>query len=148
MVAVRYIVDDVEEAVAFYTERLAFEVEGQPAPSFAMLTRRDLRLLLSAPQGPGGAAQPMADGRRPEPGGWNRFQLEVEDLNAVVNELRQAGVPLRSNIVSGKGGRQVLVDDPSGNPIELFEAATDSDPAMDRATAAAQRMLTDPELEW
>lgn len=123
MVAVRYIVDDVEEAVAFYTERLGFAVEGQPAPSFAMLTRSDLRLLLSAPQGPGGAAQPTADGRRPEPGGWNRFQLEVEDLDAVVNELRQAGVPLRSDIVSGRGGRQVLVDDPSGNPIELFEPA-------------------------
>ena len=120
-VSVRYIVDDVDAAIAFYTERLGFTVELHPAPGFAMLSRGDLRLLLNAPGGPGGAAQPMPDGRRPEPGGWNRIQLQVDDLDREVGVLRQAGVQFRNDIVTGFGGKQILLDDPAGNPIELFE---------------------------
>jgi catechol 2,3-dioxygenase-like lactoylglutathione lyase family enzyme len=119
--SVRYVVDDVEAAVPFYTEQLGFELEMQPGPGFAGLVRGDLRLLLSAPSGPGGAAQPMPDGRVPEPGGWNRIQLEVEDLAAAVEALRGAGASFRNEVVEGRGGKQILVDDPSGNPIELFE---------------------------
>lgn len=122
-VSVRYIVDDVDAAVAFYDRHLGFGLESQPAPGFAIIARGDLRLLLNAPTGPGGAAQSMPDGRRPEPGGWNRIQLEVDDLAATVDELRAAGVRFRNEIVSGKGGKQILLDDPSGNPVELFEAA-------------------------
>ena len=120
--SVRYIVDDVEEAIAFYTERLGFELAMHPAPGFAGLTRGPLRLLLNEPSGPGGAAQPMPDGRKPEPGGWNRIQLEVDDLAAEVEALREAGARFRNEIVTGRGGKQILLDDPSGNPIELFEA--------------------------
>lgn len=120
-VSVRYIVDDVDAAVAFYTDHLGFDVETQPAPGFAILTRGDLRLLLNAPNGPGGAAQPMPDGRRPEPGGWNRIQLEVADLAGEVEALRNAGARFRNEIVTGRGGKQILLDDPAGNPIELFE---------------------------
>jgi catechol 2,3-dioxygenase-like lactoylglutathione lyase family enzyme len=120
-VSVRYIVDDVESAIPFYTERLGFEVEMRPGPGFAGLVRGDLRLLLNAPSGPGGAAQPMPDGRRPEPGGWNRIQVEVDDLDELVENLRAAGASFRNEIVSGRGGKQILLDDPSGNPIELFE---------------------------
>jgi catechol 2,3-dioxygenase-like lactoylglutathione lyase family enzyme len=119
-VSVRYIVDDVDEAIAFYTGLLGFEVVMHPAPPFAMLARGDLRLLLSAPSGRGGGGQVLPGDRRPEPGGWNRFQLEVGDLDAEVARLRDAGAPLRSDIVRGMGGDQVLVDDPSGNPVELF----------------------------
>jgi catechol 2,3-dioxygenase-like lactoylglutathione lyase family enzyme len=122
-VSVRYFVDDVDAAIAFYTERLGFEVDMHPAPGFAMLSRRELRLLLNAPGGGGGAAQPMPDGRTPEPGGWNRIQLEVDDLAHEVETLRRAGVRFRNEIVAGQGGKQVLVDDPSGNPIELFQPA-------------------------
>lgn len=120
-VSVRYIVDDVEAAVAFYTQHLGFRVEFQPAPGFATLSRGNLRLLLNSPTGPGGAAQPMPDGRKPEPGGWNRIQLQVSDLAQEVETLRQAGVHFRNEIVTGRGGKQILLDDPSGNPIELFE---------------------------
>jgi catechol 2,3-dioxygenase-like lactoylglutathione lyase family enzyme len=120
-VSVRYIVDDVDAAVAFYTERLGFELVMRPAPPFAMLARGDLRLLLNAPVGPGGAAQAMPDGRVPEPGGWNRFQLEVADLEAEVEALRAAGATFRNEIVVGIGGKQILVDDPAGNCVELFE---------------------------
>jgi catechol 2,3-dioxygenase-like lactoylglutathione lyase family enzyme len=120
-VSVRYIVDDVEAAIEFYTKHLGFDVQMHPAPGFAMLSRGDLRVLLSAPVGPGGGAQPMPDGRKPEPGGWNRFQIEVEDLAGEVESLRAAGVRFRNDIVTGMGGKQILVDDPSGNPIELFE---------------------------
>ncbi|MFN8201669.1 MAG: VOC family protein [Solirubrobacteraceae bacterium] len=119
-VSVRYIVDDVDEAIAFYTGQLGFEVVMHPAPPFAMLARGDLRLLLSAPSGQGGGGQVLPGDRRPEPGGWNRFQLEVADLEAEVERLRAAGARLRSDIVRGIGGDQVLVDDPSGNPVELF----------------------------
>jgi catechol 2,3-dioxygenase-like lactoylglutathione lyase family enzyme len=120
-VSVRYIVDDVDEAIAFYTGRLGFRLDMRPAPPFAMLSRGDLRLLLSAPTGPGGGAQPMPDGRKPEPGGWNRFQLEVSDLTAEVETLRRAGARFRNDIVTGVGGKQILLEDPAGNPIELFE---------------------------
>jgi hypothetical protein len=92
-----------------------------PGPGFASLVRGDLRLLLNAPSGPGGAAQPMPDGRTPEPGGWNRIQLEVDDLTSEVDALRTAGATFRNEIVTGRGGKQILLDDPSGNPIELFE---------------------------
>jgi catechol 2,3-dioxygenase-like lactoylglutathione lyase family enzyme len=124
-VAVRYIVDDVDAAVAFYTGLLGFEEQARPGPGFAMLSRGPLRLLVNAPTGPGGAAQPMPDGRVPEPGGWNRIQLEVDDLPALVDELREAGATFRNEIVSGRGGDQILLDDPAGNPIELFRPARD-----------------------
>lgn len=124
-VNVRYIVEDVDAAVAFYSAHLGFGLEFQPAPGFAIIVRGDLRLLLSAPEGPGGAAQSMPDGRRPEPGGWNRIQLEVDDLAATVDELRAAGARFRNEIVSGRGGKQILLEDPSGNPVELFQSASD-----------------------
>lgn len=120
-VSVRYIVDDVDAAIAFYTQHLGFGVDMHPAPSFAILSRGDLRLLLSATTGPGGGAQPMPDGRKPEPGGWNRIQLQVSDLASEVETLRKAGVHFRNDIVTGIGGNQILLDDPAGNPIELFE---------------------------
>jgi catechol 2,3-dioxygenase-like lactoylglutathione lyase family enzyme len=119
--SVRYIVDDVEAAIPFYTERLGFEVDMHPGRGFASLVRGDLRLLLNAPSGPGGAAQAMPDGRRPEPGGWNRIQLEVNNLASEVEALRAAGASFRNEIVTGRGGKQILLEDPSGNPIELFE---------------------------
>ena len=121
-VSVRYIVNDVDAAIAFYTQLLGFSLDIHPAPTFAILSLGDLRLLLSAPTGPGGGAQPMPDGRKPEPGGWNRFQLEVADLAKKVETLRKAGAHFRNEIVIGIGGNQILLDDPSGNPIELFEA--------------------------
>jgi catechol 2,3-dioxygenase-like lactoylglutathione lyase family enzyme len=120
-VSVRYIVDDVDQAIEFYTKRLGFDIEMHPAPGFAMLSRGDLRLLLNAPTGPGGAAQPMPDGRKPEPGGWNRIQLVVDDLASEVERLRTEGVRFRNDIVVGIGGNQILLDDPAGNPVELFE---------------------------
>jgi catechol 2,3-dioxygenase-like lactoylglutathione lyase family enzyme len=120
-VSVRYIVDDVDVAISFYTQHLGFDLDLHPAPTFAILSRGDLRLLLNAPTGPGGAAQPMPDGRKPEPGGWNRIQLQVDDLATQVETLRRAGLRFRNDIVTGIGGRQILLDDPAGNPIELFE---------------------------
>jgi catechol 2,3-dioxygenase-like lactoylglutathione lyase family enzyme len=120
-VNIRYIVNDVSAAIAFYTTHLGFDVERQPAPGFAILSRGELRLLLSASTGPGGAAQPMPDGRKPEPGGWNRIQLEVDDLASKVETLRKAGARFRNDIVTGFGGKQILLDDPAGNPVELFE---------------------------
>jgi catechol 2,3-dioxygenase-like lactoylglutathione lyase family enzyme len=120
-VSIRYIVDDVDEAIAFYTRQLGFQEEMHPAPSFAMLVRGDLRLLLSQPSEAGGGGQAMPDGTRPEPGGWNRFTLEVTDLAGMVEKLRGAGAHFRNDIVTGVGGNQILLDDPSGNPIELFQ---------------------------
>jgi catechol 2,3-dioxygenase-like lactoylglutathione lyase family enzyme len=120
-VSVRYIVDDVDAAIAFYNRHLGFHVELHPGPGFAMLSRGDLRLLLSTPTGPGGAAQSMSDGRKPEPGGWNRIQLQIDDLVREVERLREAGAHFRNEIVAGFGGKQILLDDPAGNPIELFE---------------------------
>jgi catechol 2,3-dioxygenase-like lactoylglutathione lyase family enzyme len=120
-VSVRYFVDDVDAAIGFYRDLLGFEVVMHPAPPFAMLSRGDLRLLLSAPGGGPGGGAAMPDGRLPEPGGWNRFQIEVSDLDAEVERLRAAGASFRNEIVEGVGGRQILVDDPAGNCVELFE---------------------------
>ncbi len=120
-VSVRYIVDDVDAAIAFYRGLLGFREEMHPAPTFAMLSRGDLRLVLSAPGGGPGGGQAMPDGTLPEPGGWNRFQLEVSDLDTTVDELRKKGARFRNDVVTGVGGKQILLEDPSGNPIELFE---------------------------
>jgi catechol 2,3-dioxygenase-like lactoylglutathione lyase family enzyme len=120
-VNVRYMVDDVEAAVAFYTTHLGFTLLTKTAPAFADVARGDLRLLLSGPTS--SAGRPMPDGRRPGPGGWNRIHLIVEDLSAEVNRLRAAGVHFRNDIVSGPGGLQILVEDPSGNVVELFQPA-------------------------
>lgn len=120
-VNVRYMVDDVEAAVAFYTHHLGFALLSSAGPAFADVTRGDLRLLLSGPTS--SAGRPMPDGRRPAPGGWNRIHIVVEDLVSEVNRLRAAGVPFRNDIVTGPGGSQILLDDPSGNPIELFQPA-------------------------
>ena len=120
-VSVRYIVNDVDTAIAFYCQHLGFAEVMHPAPTFAMLSLGDLRLVLSAPGGGPGGGQAMPDGRVPEPGGWNRFSIEVSDLEATVDALRNAGAHFRNEIVTGVGGKQILVDDPSGNPIELFE---------------------------
>ena len=120
-VQVRYIVRDVDAAIDFYTKQLGFELQMHPAPAFAMLTRGDLRLVLSAPNPAGGGGQPMPDGRAQEPGGWNRFAIEVQDLPAMIDRLRAAGAHFRNALVTGVGGKQIILDDPSGNPIELFE---------------------------
>jgi catechol 2,3-dioxygenase-like lactoylglutathione lyase family enzyme len=120
-VTVRYIVDDVDAAIDFYCRHLGFREQMHPAPTFAMLLRGDLRLVLSAPSGRGGGGQSMPDGTPPSPGGWNRFSLEIPDLDGTVRALRAAGVSFRNEIVTGVGGRQILVEDPSGNPVELFE---------------------------
>jgi catechol 2,3-dioxygenase-like lactoylglutathione lyase family enzyme len=118
-VNVRYMVDDVDAAVAFYTAHLGFTLLSKTAPAFADVARDDLRLLLSGPSS--SAGRPMPNGRRPAPGGWNRIHLIVEDLSAEVDRLRAAGVHFRNDIVTGPGGSQILLDDPSGNPIELFQ---------------------------
>jgi catechol 2,3-dioxygenase-like lactoylglutathione lyase family enzyme len=120
-VSVRYIVNDVDAAIAFYTLHLGFTEVMHPAPAFAMLSRGDLRLVLSAPGGGPGGGQAMPDGTVPTPGGWNRFSVEVADLNGTVEKLRAAGVRFRGDIVTGIGGKQVIAEDPSGNPVELFE---------------------------
>jgi catechol 2,3-dioxygenase-like lactoylglutathione lyase family enzyme len=120
-VTVRYIVNDVDAAIEFYCGRLGFDEVMHPAPTFAMLRHGDLRLALSAPGGGPGGGQAMPDGRVPEPGGWNRFSLEVDDLDAIVRTLRDAGVRFRNDVVTGVGGKQILAEDPSGNPVELFE---------------------------
>jgi len=121
-VSVRYIVADVDAAIPFYTEMLGFQVDMRPAPGFASLSKGDLQLLLNRP-GAGGAGQAMPDGQSPAPGGWNRIQIEVEDLAATVMKLTGAGCRFRNEVVIGNGGKQILIDDPSGNPIELFEPA-------------------------
>jgi catechol 2,3-dioxygenase-like lactoylglutathione lyase family enzyme len=120
-VNVRYMVDDVDAAIAFYTTHLGFRLLTRMAPAFADVVRGELRLLLSGRTS--SAGRPMPDGRRPEPGGWNRIQLVVDDLAAEVERLRDAGLPFRNEIVKGPGGAQILIDDPSGNPIELFQPA-------------------------
>ena len=119
-VSVRYIVRDVDTAIPFYTDMLGFKVEMHPAPGFASLSRGDLQLLLNRP-GAGGAGQAMPDSQVPAPGGWNRIQIEVEDLEATVAKLKGAGGRFRNDIVTGNGGKQILIEDPSGNPIELFQ---------------------------
>jgi len=120
-VSVRYIVDDVAAAIAFYCEQLEFHEVMHPAPTFAMLDRGELRLVLSAPSSQGGGGQAMPDGTKPEPGGWNRMIIEVADLADRVQLLRDRGVHFRNDIVEGVGGKQILLEDPAGNPIELFE---------------------------
>jgi catechol 2,3-dioxygenase-like lactoylglutathione lyase family enzyme len=123
-VSVRYIVDDVDAAIAFYRDHLDFREQMHPDPAFAMLTRGDLRLVLVAPVPaghPGGGSRPMPDGTPQRPGGWNRFMIEVPDLAATAEKLRAAGVRFRNEIVTGVGGKQVMIEDPSGNPVELFE---------------------------
>jgi catechol 2,3-dioxygenase-like lactoylglutathione lyase family enzyme len=121
-VQVRYIVTDVDAAIAFYCQHLGFTEVMHPSPMFAMLSRGDLRLVLSQPGGQNvGGGSTLPDGQRPEPGGWNRFAIEVADLGETVERLRQAGVRFRSDIIQGVGGNQALVEDPSGNPIELFQ---------------------------
>jgi catechol 2,3-dioxygenase-like lactoylglutathione lyase family enzyme len=120
-VNVRYMVDDVEAAVAFYTTQFGFAVRSNMAPAFADVVRGPLRILLSGPKS--SAGRPMPDGRRPGPGGWNRIHFVVEDIEAEVARLRAAGVRFRSEIISGPGGKQIVLDDPSGNPIELFQPA-------------------------
>jgi len=120
-VSVRYMVDDVEESIGFYTSHLGFEVVSDFAPAFAEVVRGNLRLLLSGPTS--SAGRPMPDGREPGPGGWNRIHFIVDDIDAEVGRLRAAGLPFRNDVVTGPGGKQILVDDPSGNPIELFQPA-------------------------
>ena len=121
LVNVRYMVDDVDAAIAFYTTHLGFTLRSSAAPAFADVRRGNLRLLLSGPKSSAGRAMP--DGRTPQPGGWNRIHFVVEDIAAEVERLRAAGLPFRNDIVSGPGGRQILLEDPAGNPIELFQPA-------------------------
>jgi catechol 2,3-dioxygenase-like lactoylglutathione lyase family enzyme len=125
-VSVRYIVDDVDAAIDFYCRELGFHEVMHPAPSFAMLSHGDLRLVLSAPGGGPGGGQAMNDGSSPAPGGWNRFQLQVDDIDGTVAVLRDHGVSLRSDVITGVGGKQVIVEDPAGNPVELFEPIIDA----------------------
>ena len=120
MATVRYLVRDVARSVAFYRDLLGFSVEQEMLPAFARVRRGDLDLWLAGPAS--SAARPMPDGRSPEPGGWNRFVLEVDDLEATVAALREAGASFRNDIVSGPGGKQILAEDPEGNVVELFEA--------------------------
>ena len=121
LVSVRYMVDDVDESIDFYTRNFGFELGQKASPAFAEVTRGRLRLLLAGPKSSAGRAMP--DGRMPEPGGWNRIHFVVDDIAVEVERLRSAGVTFRNEIIRGPGGRQILVDDPSGNPIELFEPA-------------------------
>lgn len=120
MAVVRYLVEDVDVSVAFYRDHLGFALEQQYGPAMAILRREDLTLWMAGPAA--SASQPMPDGRQPQPGGWNRLVLEVDDLDAMVARLRGADVPMRNDVVSGPGGRHILCDDPSGNPVEQFEA--------------------------
>ena len=122
MASIRYLVKDVDRSIAFYTGHLGFKLVQQAGPAFASVSRDDLFLWLSGPQSSG--ARPMPDGRRPEPGGWNRLVLTVKDLPSRVAELKQKNIRFRNEIVVGPGGRQILVEDPDGNPVELFEPAS------------------------
>jgi catechol 2,3-dioxygenase-like lactoylglutathione lyase family enzyme len=121
LVSVRYMVDDVEQSIEFYTRHLGFTLRHSALPAFADVVRGRLRLLLAGPES--SAGRPMPDGRKPGPGGWNRIHLIVDDIVAEVERLRSAGLPFRNDVVSGPGGRQILLEDPSGNPIELFQPA-------------------------
>jgi catechol 2,3-dioxygenase-like lactoylglutathione lyase family enzyme len=120
-VQVRYIVRDIDAAIEFYTKQLGFQLDMHPAPPFAMLSRSDLRLVLSVPNPSGGGGRSMPDGSVPQPGGWNRFAIEVDDIDSMVTRLRSAGAHFRNDVVTGVGGKQIILDDPSGNPIELFQ---------------------------
>ena len=143
-VSIRYVVNDIAVAVDFYARRLGFDVQLHPNDAFAMLSRGDLRLVLVKPAGPGapgGGGAPMPDGTMQEPGGWNRFSIEVADLDATVAELRTHGVPFRNDVVEGIGGRQLIVEDPSGNPVELFQ------PLLDESRLAPSANRPDPRYE-
>ena len=122
-VRVRYMVNNIAEAVSFYTKNLGFQIKQEvpPNPNFAMISRGDFVLVLSTPFGPGGAAKPMLDGRKAEPGGWNRIIINVDDLRSEIERLRKAQVQFRSDILTGPGGSEVVLNDPSGNPVELFQ---------------------------
>ena len=120
-VRVRYMVKEIEPAIEFYTKFLGFQLKQQNKPYFAMVSNGNLELILSTPFGPGGAAKPMPDGRKPEPGGWNRIIINVDDLQAEVARLQKAHLHFRNDVVSGPGGSEILLEDPSGNPIELFQ---------------------------
>lgn len=122
-IRVRYMINDLDPAVTFYTKHLGFQIKQQSRPNFALLSRGPLDLILSTPFGPGGAAKPMLDGRHAEPGGWNRIIINVDDLEAEVAKFREAGIKFRNEIATGPGGSEILLDDPSGNPIELFQPA-------------------------
>lgn len=122
-VRVRYMVNEIDPAVKFYAKYLGFQVKRENKPNFAMLSRGNLELVLSTPYGPGGAAKPMSDGRKAEPGGWNRIIINVDDLEAEVARLRKDHLHFRNDIVTGPGGSEILLDDPSGNPVELFQAS-------------------------
>jgi catechol 2,3-dioxygenase-like lactoylglutathione lyase family enzyme len=119
MATIRYSVDEVVPSIEFYTRHLGFELVEQMGSAFALITKGDLEVWLSSPQS--SAARPMPDGRKPQPGGWNRFVIEVQDIESVVASMKGGGVPFRNNIVTGPGGKQILAEDPSGNPIEIFE---------------------------
>jgi catechol 2,3-dioxygenase-like lactoylglutathione lyase family enzyme len=121
LVSVRYMVDDVQESIDFYVEHFGFELRHSALPAFADVVRGRLRLLLAGPKS--SAGRPMPDGRQPSPGGWNRIHFVVDDIAAEVERLQGAGVHFRNEIVTGPGGQQILVDDPSGNPIEIFQPA-------------------------
>ena len=121
MATFRYLVADVERSIAFYTKALGFKLDQSMAPAFARVSNKDLTLWLAGPRS--SAARPMPDGRRPEPGGWNRFVIEVEDLASRVAEMKGAGLRFRNDVVAGPGGKQILLEDPDGNLVELFEAA-------------------------
>ena len=121
MATFRYLVTDVERSIAFYTKALGFKLDQSMAPAFARVSNKDLTLWLAGPKS--SAARPMPDGRRPEPGGWNRFVIEVEDLVSRVAEMKEAGLRFRNDVVVGPGGKQILLEDPDGNLVELFEAA-------------------------
>ena len=125
-VQVRYIVREIDPAIEFYTKQLGFHLDMHPAAPFAMLSHGDLRLVLSVPNGGGGGGQPMPDGSIPQPGGWNRFAIQVDNIEAMVNRLRSAGAHFRNDIVTGVGGKQIILDDPAGNPIELFQPTIDA----------------------
>jgi len=120
-VQIRYIVNDVDKAILFYVDQLGFQLVMHPAPPFAMLSLGDLRLVLSAPNPSAGGGQSMPDGTQQTPGGWNRFAIEVSDIADMVEKLRKAGVHFRNDIITGVGGKQIIIEDPSGNPVELFE---------------------------
>jgi catechol 2,3-dioxygenase-like lactoylglutathione lyase family enzyme len=124
---VRYIVNDVDAAITFYSKNLGFQLDARSGPYFAILSRENMQLVLSPPKGPGGGSQPMPDGRRPEPGGWNRIIVQSSNLDRDVKDLKSAGVVFRNDVVAGPGGRQILVEDPSGNLVELFEPAPQSE---------------------
>ena len=121
MATIRYLVKDVEESIRFYVEHLEFTLIEQMGPAFAIIQKDDLQLWLSGPQT--SAARPMPDGRIPQPGGWNRFVVEVDDIEALVSKMKKAGVSFRNKIITGPGGKQILAEDPSGNPIEIFQPA-------------------------